>query len=120
MTLLSGALLNILNEAGEAVLTLTEGLEPEEFFASRLTQREVIRQMRILAETAASIPPEIKTSMVEIDWAGWSILGAQLNLTGGLDSDTLWFGVRSLVPATLMWMRVFRSSSPGLFSFSDR
>jgi len=53
--------------------------------------------------------------MVEIDWNGWSILGVQLKLTGSAERDALWFGVRSLVPATLMWLRVFRESTPQLF-----
>src|SRR5450830_1731853 len=115
MTVLSAALLGILDEAGTAILTLTEGLEPEEFFAGRLTQQEVLRQMCVMAETAANVPDDIKRQMVEIDWTGWSILGVQLKLTGSAERDALWFCVRSLVPATLMWLRVFRESTPGLF-----
>lgn len=116
MTLLSGALLGIFEEAGTAVLTLAEGVEPEEFFTSRLTQQEVLRQMRVMAETAANVPDDLKRQMVEIDWAGWSMLGMQLTLTGGFERDALWFGVRSLVPATLMWLRVYRKNTPQLFS----
>ncbi len=116
MSLLSGALLGILEEAGVAVLTLTEGLAPEEFFSSRITQQEVLRQMRIMADTAANVPDDLKLKMVEIDWAGWSILGMELKITGSAERDALWFGVRSLVPATLMWMRVYKKDAPELFS----
>ena len=31
--------------------------------------------------------------------------------------EALWFAVRSLVPATLMWLRVYRESNPELFGF---
>lgn len=116
MSLLNAALLGILEEAGVAILTLTEGLAPEEFFSSRITQQEVLRQMRIMADTAANLPDDLKLKMVEIDWAGWSILGMELKIIGSAERDALWFGVRSLVPATLMWMRVYKNDAPELFS----
>jgi len=118
MTVLSGAMLGILEETGLALLTLTEGVEAEEFFASRLTQHEVLRQMRTMVETANNVPDELKHKMLEIDWAGWSVLGMQLKVAGGFERDALWFAVRSLVPATLMWLRVFRKDAPELFSLT--
>lgn len=116
--MLSSALLGILEQAGMAVLTLSEGLEEEEFFATRLTQQEVLRQLRIMAETTANIPMEVKAQLAEIDWAGWSVLGLQLNIAGGFDHEALWFGVRSLVPAMLMWLRVYHQNQPEVFSFT--
>jgi uncharacterized protein with HEPN domain len=116
--MLSGAMLGILEEAGTAVLTLSEGLEEEEFFATRLTQQEVSRQIRTIAQTAVAMPEEVKLQLAEIDWAAWSALETQFSSTGGLDRDALWFGVRSLVPAMLMWMRVYRHNQPELFTFT--
>ncbi len=116
MTVLSGALLNILDDAGVAVLTLTEGLGPEEFFSSRLTQREVLRQMQVMADTSANVPEEQKQQLIEIDWAGWSLLATQLKLAGSDGREALWFGVNSLVPATLMWLRFYHKTSPDLFA----
>lgn len=118
MSLLSGALLGIFEEAGTAILTLTEGLEPEEFFASRLTQQETLNQLRIMAETANNVPPAIKQRLPEVDWAGWALLGSQLQLSGGFERDAVWFAVRSLVPAMLMWLRVYRKGMPELFSLT--
>jgi uncharacterized protein with HEPN domain len=115
MTLVSGALLNIIEEACEGVLTLTEDVEPEDFFSSRLTQQEVIRQIRIIAESAANVPEEVKRKMAEVDWAGWQVLLSQVNTMGGFERDAIWFAVRSMVPATLMWLRVFRNSQPQFF-----
>jgi uncharacterized protein with HEPN domain len=116
MTLLSGSLLSIVEEAGESVLTLTEGIEPEEFFNSKITQHEVMRQIRIMTETAANIPVEIKHDIAEVDWAGWSMLNMQLNTAGGFERDAVWFAIRSLIPATLMWFRVYRKNTPQHFS----
>lgn len=118
MTIVSGAMLGILEEAGTAIMILTEGIEPDEFFSSRITKQEVLRQMHVMAETAVNIPKDIQREMVEIDWQGWSAIGVQLNLAIDLQRDALWFGVRSLVPATLMWLRVYRKYMPTLFSLT--
>jgi uncharacterized protein with HEPN domain len=118
LSLLTGAMLGILEESAVAVMVLTEATEAEEFFASRITQQEVRRYMLRMAQTASNLPAEAKQSMAEIDWAGWSLLLLQLQENGGAERDALWFGVRSLVPATLMWLRLFRKSAPQLFSLS--
>jgi len=116
MMLLSSAQLAILEDAGSAILTLTDGIEPQEFFASRLTQQEVLRQTRIMAETAANVADALKRRMPEVDWAGWFVLHSQLVGQGGFERDALWFAVRSLVPATLLWLRVYRKEVPEAFS----
>jgi uncharacterized protein with HEPN domain len=114
----AAAQLGILEEAATAVLTLSEGLDEQEFFATRLTQQEVLRQLRIMAATADNLTQELKVTLAEIDWAGWSALGMQLNIAGGPDHDAIWFGVRSLVPAMLMWLRVYRQNQPEVFAFT--
>lgn len=118
MTLLTGAQLGILEESGMAILTMTEGIEPEEFFASRITQQEVLNQLRVMTETAANVSNELKVEMAEVDWAGWSVLNLQLTMAGGFERDALWFAVQSMIPATLMWLRVYRKNSPELFSLA--
>lgn len=120
MSMITGAMLSILEEAGMAVLTFTEGLEPEEFFASQLTQRETLKQISIMVETVTNLPPDPKKQMPEIDWAGWSQLNLQLTRAGGFERDAVWFGVRSLIPATLMWLRVYKKNLPQLFSLTPR
>lgn len=114
----SAALLGILEEAGTAILTLSEGLDEKEFFATRLTQQEVLRQLRIMTETSDNLTKELKTELAEIDWAGWSMLGQQLKLADSFDREALWFGVRSLVPSMLMWLRVYRQNQPEVFAFT--
>lgn len=118
MTLVSGALLGILEEAGLAIMTMTEDIEADEFFASRITQQETLRQMRVMAETVSNIPEVISHQMIEIDWTAWRVLRSQLVSGENAGRDALWFGVRSLVPATLMWLRFYRTKTPELFSYT--
>ena len=115
--MLNGALLGILEEAATAVLTMCEGLEEEEFFASRLTQKEVLRQLRIMSDTVGNMPAETRTCLAEIDWEGWSALGVELRKETASGREQLWFAIRSLVPATLLWLRVYRKNQPEMFSF---
>jgi uncharacterized protein with HEPN domain len=118
MTIVSGSLLAILEEAGENILTLTEEIEPEAFFNSKITQHETMKQLRNMTETAANLPVEVKYDIAEVDWAGWSMLNMQLTTAGGFEKDAVWFAVRSLVPATLMWLRVYRKDKPEHFKLT--
>lgn len=117
--MLSGALLSIVEDACTTVLTLTEGLEEEEFLRSRLTRQEVTRQLRTLSDTLANVPPEVRARLPELDWDGWRACAQQFaGPAGGTQDEALWFAVRSLAPATVMWLRVHRKSQPELFSFT--
>lgn len=105
----------IIEEAGSAVLTLTEGLEEAEFLRSRLTRPEVRRQVQAIAATTANLPAEVQSLLPEIDWDGWAVTARQLR-SGGDDGEALWFAVTALIPATLSWLRVYRHNQPHLFS----
>jgi len=113
----SAAMLNILEEGGTGVLTLAESLNEEEFFSSRLTKGEVLRHLRTMAETAENLGREVKAQMPEIDWAGWGLLRSKLKDPVDPDRDAIWFGVSSLVPATLLWLRLYKKNLPELFEF---
>lgn len=117
MTLLSAPLIGLLQEAGEAVLTLTEGLEQGELLSSRLTRAEVTRQLQVMASAMKRMPAPLTQAMPEIDWAAWRGVEISLREPGPAREDALWFGVQSLVPATLSWLRVYRQSSPELFTY---
>jgi uncharacterized protein with HEPN domain len=115
--ILSSALLGIVEEAGMAVVTLVEGLERDELLRSRLTRHEVQRQLKTLADSLAQMTPPDRLALPEIDWAGWQSLRTPLSSTQAnpaLD-DALWFACESLVPATLLWLRVYRQNQPELF-----
>jgi uncharacterized protein with HEPN domain len=113
--MVNASLLSIIEEAGIAVLTLTEGLEKDEFLASRLTRAETRRQVRTVSESIANLAPQTLATLAEVDWEGWHTVARQLGAKPGEEQDALWFAVRSLVPATLMWLRVYRKERPDIF-----
>ena len=113
--MLNASLLSIIEDAGVAVLTLTEGLEEDEFLGSRLTRKETRRQLQTIADSAANLPPQVRTLLAEIDWDGWQTMADRFKVGGKAADEALWFGVRSLAPATLMWLRVYHKSLPEIF-----
>jgi uncharacterized protein with HEPN domain len=115
--MLNASLLSIIDEAGVAVLTLTEGLEKDEFLASRLTRAETLRQVRIMSTSAANVPPRVQALLPEVAWRGWDTMARQLGEGPEAQDEALWFAVRSLVPATLMWLRVYRHNQPHVFQW---
>lgn len=113
--MLNASLLSIIEEAGIAVLTLTEGLEKDELLASRLTRAETRRQVTIIGESVANLAPHTLTTLAEVDWEGWRTVARQLGAKPREEQEALWFAVRALVPATLMWLRVYRKERPDIF-----
>jgi len=116
--LFSAASLAMLDEACSGVLILGEGLERDEFLSSRLTRAEVGRLLLIIARLMDGLPVDASRRLPEIDWAGWSLLTRTLPDRGPASDDTLWFALTSLVPATLMWLRLYRQREPELFAFA--
>lgn len=116
--MLSATLLAIIEEACGGVMTLTEEVSSEEFFRSRLTIGETLRQLTAIRHAAMALPLETQNRMTEIDWPMWRDLAvyADTPVAPGAH-EALWFAVRSLVPATLMWLRVYREEDPSLFAF---
>lgn len=113
--MLNASLLSIIEEAGIAVLTLTEGLEKDEFLSSRLTRAETQRHVKIIGESIVSMPLNTQALLAEVDWGGWQTVTRQLGENSHAEQEALWFSVRSLVPATLMWLRVYRENQPEIF-----
>lgn len=117
--LLGSALLAIVDEAGRGVLTLTEGLSKDEFLRSRLTRGEVLRLTLALAQGMAEVPAASRARLPEIDWPGWATLRGTLDGSSrDAQGEALWFAVQSLVPATLLWLEVYRRNEPALFRMS--
>ena len=115
----TSALLALIEQSGLAVVTLAEGLDEADLRRSRLTRAELLRHLRVLARSAVSVPPSAREDMPELDWDGWRSMVAQLQADHGEEVDeALWFAVSSLVPASLLWLRVFRQSQPRLFEMS--
>ncbi len=116
--MLNASLMAIIEEAGVAVLTLTEGLEKDELLASRLTRTETLRHVRIMSTSAANVPPRTQALLPEVAWRGWEAVARQLGEGPEAQGGALWFAVRSLVPATLLWLRVYRQNQPQVFEWT--
>lgn len=115
--MLISALLGIINEAGRAVLVLTDGVEEPEFRRSRLTRAEVRRHIRNISDAIAGLPPEVRGRLQQLDFDGWIAIGRRVQGHGPAADEALWFAARSMVPATLMWLDSYRKNHPDLFAF---
>jgi len=110
------AMLQVINDAGEGVLLLIDGLDEADFARSRLTRQAVRQQLLLIANTLGGLPESARQAMPELDWDGWRHVGLALQSPSPAGDDTAWFAARALVPATLSWLRVYREGQPGLFS----
>lgn len=112
----TSALLALIEQSGLGIVTLAEGLDEADLRRSRLTRAELLRHLRVLARSAAALPPSARADMPELDWDGWRSLLPRVQAERGDEVDeALWFAVSSLVPATLLWLRVYRQSLPQMF-----
>lgn len=102
----------LVEQACTDVLTLTEGLEMEHLLASRLTRPEVRRQTMRIASSLAGLTPQERSALPELEWDSWSELPGLLESGGTSEDDALCIAVESLMPVTLMWLRLYRNQPP--------
>lgn len=115
----TSALLGLIEQSGLAVATLAEGLDEADLRRSRLTRAELLRHLRVLARSAIAVPPSAREDIPELEWEGWRLLSLRLQAESGGDLDeAIWFAIHSVVPATLLWLRVYRQSQPQRFVMS--
>jgi hypothetical protein len=115
-SIITCALLSLIEQAGIAVATLTEGLASDELLRSRLTRAEVLRQLKMLADSVAQVDTTTRAEMPELDWSGWEAMRPRFESPPGASlDDALWFACEALVPATLLWLRVYQQNQPELF-----
>lgn len=115
--MINAAMLSVIQQAGEAVLVLIDNVESDEFLRSRLTRQEVRRQLGLMAETLLALPHEAQAAMPEIEWGSWRSVQQGLPSPAVNGDELCWDSARSLVPATLSWLRLYRRSEPALFEF---
>lgn len=112
----TGALLGLIEQSAHGVLVLCEGLARDELLGSRLTRAEVLKQLLTLVDSAVRLDVAVQAAMPELDWAGWAALAPRLRVPPGPGLDeAMWFAVESLVPATLLWLRLYRQQQPRWF-----
>lgn len=113
----TAALFKLIEECGENILVLIDGIEPEELAHSRLTRQTISEQLATLARTLDALPEPVRDAMPELDWEGWRVTHNAVQQPGPEQDDALWFAIRSLVPATLSWLRVYRQAQPDWFAY---
>ncbi len=114
--MLTGALLGILHEAAQAVLTLTDDLPAERLATLRLTRGEVVRQLLVIADTSLNLPPTTRDALASIDWQAWPVVASMLRSADpAARREALDFALRSLVPALILGLALYRKTRPELF-----
>ena len=118
MIIPAALLANIVN-AGTDALTLAEDMDEATFRRSRLARTEMARLVGVMATNLADLPDGQRQQFAELDWSTWRALPEQLDADPATRDEALWFAIRALVPATLMWLRVYKEGAPGLFEFQQ-
>lgn len=111
------ALFDIIHTHGHAALQLLVALEDgaDELFASANTLAVVENHLWQVADTLAHLPPVVMLRLSMVDWAGWAALHRALRDNTQPRQDEVWYGVRALLPATLVLLDRLRSTEPQWF-----
>ncbi|MBI1284302.1 MAG: hypothetical protein GC183_08195 [Thiobacillus sp.] len=113
--MLTGAMLALLQQTGMDIIVLTEELDEQEFFASRLTRQETLRLLGVMAYTARGLPAGVREQLAEIDWPAWAALPEAL-IRPGDHPLKIWVAARELAPRTVQQLIDYRRVHPELFS----
>ena len=115
--MLNHALIEILDRCGQAVLDCVAEMQDEaELLASRNTLAAVEANLRTMAQTLGSFPPELSMRLTELDWDGWRGVYEALVEGGPGRRELVWYAVNGLVPATLAIAGRLRRRQPELFA----
>lgn len=108
--------LDIVQSTGQALgVLLTEMQDENELFASAATLQVVEAQLLVIAQTLAHLAPALRRRLVQVDWHGWENLRQTLEQDAQPRREEVWYGIRSLVPATLDLVAQLRRHEPAWF-----
>jgi uncharacterized protein with HEPN domain len=105
-------------ESGGAVQVLIGDMDQAQYFASRLTRREIERHLRIMNETAAALPEDVRAQLSVVNWQAWIDLSAALPCDSRVQKDIVWHALETLVPITGYHLRHYKAKLPELFRFN--
>jgi len=104
---------DIIRIAGEAIgRLLAELQDEEELFASEATLHVVEAQLLVMSQTLAHLSPQLHQRLNRVDWQGWGQLHHLLESGEQPRREAVWYGLRSLVPATLELVADLRKREP--------
>lgn len=113
--MLTAAMLGIIEKLGLDIMVLTEEVDADEFFASRMTCAQTLQLLRSLAQTAANLPAGTREHMREVDWAAWAEL-AKILPYPSKHPFQIWVAIKELTPLTVQHLHKYRRKQPQLFS----
>ncbi len=112
-------MLGLLQQTGMDVIVLTEELDEQEFFSSRLTRIKTLRLLGMMAHTARDLPAQVREQLPEIDWPAWAALPTALvNPTS--HPLQIWVAARELAPLTVQHLIDYRRVYPDSFLLAPR
>ncbi len=101
---------------GDAIDSLIAPMQDEnELFASRNTLAGVELSLLAIAQTLENFPPALHARLAWIDWNGWQSLRHLLEHDIQPRREEVWYGVRSLMPATIHLIDQLRRVEPVWF-----
>ncbi len=107
---------DIVQASGKAIgVLLAEMQDESELFASATTLQFVEAQLLLMAQTLAHLSPELHARLTQIDWHGWEHLQQLLEQDKLPRREEVWYGIQSLVPATLELIAKLRRQEPAWF-----
>lgn len=110
-------LLGNLHDAGFAIDTCVAGQDIESLFTAQLTRQQVLQCLRVMIDSVADLPAEVKADLPGIDWPAFARLKPHLAARGRQEQEELWSAMTTLVPVTLRALARYRKFRRDLFSF---
>jgi len=114
-SMLTAAMLGLIQQTGLDILVLTEELDDQEFFASRLTRLQTFQLLGTLAQTTLNLPAEVRTRLFAINWDAWAALPAALARPNE-NAFRIWVAAKELTPLTLQSLFEYKRVYPELFA----
>lgn len=71
----------------------------------------------VMSDVVTNLPPQVHILPAEAERGGWQTVAQRIDPDAGGEAErgALWFAVCPPLPATLMWLRVYRKSLPEIF-----
>jgi uncharacterized protein with HEPN domain len=113
--MLTGAMLGLMQKLALDIMILTDEINEDEFFASRMTRVQTLHLLRSLVQTAANLPAGTRERLPQIDWAAWAALKIALARPSQHPLQ-IWVAIKELTPLTVQQLNGYRKVQPQLFS----
>ena len=113
--MLTGAMLGLMEKIALDIMTLTEEISEDEFFASHLTRAQTLQFLHSFAKTASNLAADTRERMHEIDWAAWAAL-AKVLAKPSQHPLQIWVAIKELTPMTVQHLHNYKRKQPQLFS----